>query len=178
MRLWNTGQENIEQFFNRKMVVIPSNTILEVADDLAAFLLRKRELKGKGLVQYKEGSDKEERYKQGRLNVYNWAKEKYHDYEMHCEERKSISLQPLQPHVSIVKYKEIIDNYEKWIEKGQVVDEKFGKIADGRKTVYACPYCAKEFDVKVAYFGHLRSHQKEDKDGVVSGSSNPGERKT
>lgn len=174
MRLWHAGTEEINQFYNNIITVIKPNTIQDYPDDLAVFLLNKKEIKGLGLVQLKENDSKEARYKEARLSMFNWATEKYTDYERHSEEREGSGYKPMKPHAPIINYKKIIDDYNEWVEKGMLTDFS-QEVNDDKKTVYACPHCSKEFDVKVAYFGHLRSHQKgEDVNISTAGNTSQG----
>jgi len=175
MRLWNVGDNEIKQRYNSQAVIIKANSIEVLPDDTAVFLLSKREIRGKGLVQIKDGDNKEEHYAEGRLNIYNWNMQIYGDYEKHCEEREAQRLQALKPHEAVVEAKRIIDEYEKWIEDGKPVKDEIKETIGEKKTVYACPYCNKEFDVKVAYFGHLRSHQKEQNDTSAGSNKSEGE---
>ena len=161
MRVWNVGIEDIKQMYNSKVYTIPTGTIVDLNEDLVAFLLSKPEVRGKGLVQVKDGDSKEARYKEGRLNIYNRAMRIYNDFERHCEERGDLNKAPLKPHKEILDAKRIVDEYEKWQADGEIVqpeirDEKIGEIK-----VYMCPICNKEFKERVAYFGHMRSHEKE-----------------
>ena len=161
MRVWNVGNEDITQLYNNLAIVAKTGRVVEVSDDCAAFLLNKKELIGYGLVQLKDGDSKEERYREGRLNIYNWAVARYEDYKRHCEEREAIKLQPLAPHKAILKFKATIDAYEKWVSEGEPVSEEFKDIPKETEKVFVCPHCSKEFDAKIAYFGHMRSHEKE-----------------
>lgn len=168
MKLWNVSNKEISQLYNNQGYVIGANEVKELSDDVAVFLLSKREIKGRGLVQLKDTDDKAIRYKEARLNLYSWAKEKYQDYERHCEERQAQSLVALKPHKEISEYKDTIDKYEDWEAKGFPLDGLDLEVKDNRKVVYVCPVCNKEFDLKVAYFGHMRSHQKDE--NVISGA--------
>lgn len=174
MKIWNVSDNEIWQMYNSKPIIIKENSMVEFSDDVAVFLLSKREIRGQGLVQVKDGDNKEERYNQARLSIYNWNKEIYDNFERHCEEREAQRLQPLKPHEEIVKAKKIIDDYESWVEKGKPVREEIKETIGEKKIVYACPYCSKEFDVKVAYFGHLQSHQKEKVNVDIGSVSNKG----
>ena len=161
-KIWNAGEKEINQFYNNRNIRISANAIVELGDDATVFLLNKKSIRGQGLVQLKDGDSKEERYAQGRKQIYDWAQERYSDYEKHCEERESIRLNPVKPHQAILDFKKIIDDYEKWISEGSKVEAGLKEIVGEKKvTIYACPHCNKEFDIKVAYFGHLRSHEKE-----------------
>ncbi len=173
MKLWNVSDKEINQLYNSKNVVIPAGSVKDYNDDLAVFLLSKRPVRGQGLVQLKDNDSKKTRYEEGRLHMFEWATEKYSDYEKHCEERESQRLQPLKPHAEIVEYKKIIDDYNKWLEDGEQFDE--GSVNDGieRKVTFACPYCEnKEFPSKEALKGHLMSHQKKERDVDTSTTSN------
>lgn len=169
MNIWHAGEEEINQLYNNINIIVKAGSIKNYNDDLAVFLLNKRELRGKGLVQLKEGDNREERYVEARRNIYNWAKEKWRDYERHCEEREAQRLQPLKPHKEILKFKIIIDEYEKWEADGFPIPEEI--IANKQKTenkVFVCPYCGKEMTERVGYFGHLRSHQKKEEEVNVN----------
>lgn len=159
MKVWNVSEKEIRQLYNNSAVRISGNTVIDVGDDLAVFLLNKKEVRGKGLVQLKDGDKKEERYAQGRKQVYDWAKSKYADYEQHCEERESQSLRAAPPHEAIIEYQKTIEEYDKWVKAGSKVKEEFKQVV-GEIKVYACPYCEKEFEKKIALLGHMRSHQK------------------
>ena len=174
MRVWNVSEKEIKQFYNNQVVVIAGNTVVEVGDDLAVFLLNKKEVRGWGLVQLKDGDKKEERYAQGRKQIYDWAQEKYADYEKHCEEREEIKGRALKPHQAILDYQKTIEQYDEWVASGSKVKEEFKEVV-GEKRVFACPYCNKEFSERIAYFGHLRSHQKEEKDVNTSPTKNKSE---
>jgi hypothetical protein len=174
MKLWNVGENDIKQLYNSVPIIIKTDSTETIPDDTAVFLLSKREIRGKGLVQIKDGDNKAERYAEGRLNIYNWNTGLYSDYGKHCEEREGQRLQPLKPHEVVVEAKRIIDEYEKWIEEGKPVKEGIKETVGEKKTIYACPYCSKEFNMKVAYFGHLRSHQKESQNGNAGGIGNKG----
>lgn len=164
MKVWNISENLIKQMYNSKVILIPANSIIELSDDCVVFLLGKKEVRGHGLVQVKDGDNKADRYSQGRDNMYKWSSEIYANYLNHCEERESIKLQPLKPHAPIVQAKQIIDDYEKWVENGRPVKEELKEVI-GEKKVFVCPHCNKEHDSKIAYFGHLRSH-KEDNNGI------------
>ena len=172
MKLWFIGDKQVIQLYNNNPLFIKPNSIVEYADDLAVFLLSKKELRGEGLVQLKENDKKEDRYKEARYNQYAWAQEKWADYEKHCEERKEAQKAPYQPHKEILKFKQIIENYEKWEASGfPVIDELKAEMQETKneQKVFVCPYCSKEFSERVAYFGHMRSHNKEEL-SVNSGS--------
>ncbi len=164
MRLWSVSDKEINQLYNNRNIVIPAGSVKDYNDDLAVFLLSKRPVRGQGLVQLKDNDSKKDRYAEGRLHIFEWATEKYSDFEHHCEERESQRLQPLRPHAEIVEYKRLIDDYNKWVEEGCQFDE--GSVSDGieRKITFACPYCEKDdFVSKEALKGHLMSHQKKEK---------------
>lgn len=169
MKIWNVSEGDIKQLYNSKVYIIPSNTIMDVQDDLAAFLLSKPEVKGKGLVQVKDGDSKEARYKEGRLNIYNRASRVYNDFERHCEERGEINKTAMKPHKEILVAKKVMDEYEKWVNEGEPVKQELKDEKIGETKVFMCPVCSKEFQERVAYFGHMRSHEKETNDtGSVS----------
>ncbi len=114
MKLWNTGENHITQLYNNKAYIIKAGSITEYQDDLVIFMLNKENLRGEGLVQLKDGDSKEERYKQARKQIYDWATKKWGDYQKHCEERELQNMKSLPPHKEILKWKERIDNYELW----------------------------------------------------------------
>lgn len=161
MKVWLVGEEDVTQLYNNLPIVLKAGSVVEVNDECAAFLLNKKDLIGRGLVQLKEGDSKEARYKEGRLNIYNWALSKYEDYKKHCEEREAVRLQPLNPHKEILKFKAIIDLYEKWVNDGEVVKDEFKDVPKEVEKIYLCPHCGKEATSKIAYFGHMRTHAKE-----------------
>jgi len=169
MKVWNTGTEEIKQKYNSKVFVIPPNTMAELNDDLVAFLLAKPEVRGRGLVQVKDGDNKEERYRLGRENVYKRALIINEDYDRHCEEREQVRKLPLRPHKEILEAKEIIAGYEKWLDEGKPVPKEIKGEKVGETKVFVCPHCSKEFGDRVAYFGHMRSHEKEKNDDTVNG---------
>lgn len=170
MRVWNVGSQQIKQLYNNKVVIIKSNEVIDLYDDLAVFLLSKREIRGQGLVQLKDSDSKEGRYKEGRKNIYSWAKEKWADYEKHCEERESQRLQPIKPHKEILPYKKTIDDYEEWVNNGEIVSEELvGAIGAGK--VYVCPHCDMEFVSKEGMLSHLKVHTEEVLNAVNSGST-------
>lgn len=173
MKVWNVSNENIKQLYNSAVIDIKANSTMDLPDDVIVFLLGKKEIRGRGLVQLKEGDKKTNRYAEGRLNIYNWNKQIYGDYERHCEEREAQRLQPVKAHEAVLEAKKIIEDYEKWKSEGSQVAEAL-KETVGQTKVYACPHCVKEFNEKIAYFGHLRSH-KEKKDVTVSPASNKSE---
>ena len=160
MRLWNVGEKPIRQMYNSKLVTIEANQVIELADDLAVFLLGKREIRAQGLVQVKSGDSRKERYYQGKLQIYQWATQKYEDYEKHCEEREESKRHPLKPHQAILDYKKIIEEYDKWDQEGKPVGKDLMVEIDGRKVVYPCPDCDREFEDKTEYFKHLESHKE------------------
>ena len=125
MKVWNVSEKEIRQLYNNQAVRIAGNTVVEVGDDLAVFLLNKKEVRGQGLVQLKDGDKKEERYAQGRKQIYDWAQSKYSDYEKHCEEREEIKGRPLKPHQAILDYQKTIEEYDKWVASGSKVKEEF-----------------------------------------------------
>jgi hypothetical protein len=174
MRLWNVGEKDVEQFCNSKPYVIKANSMVDLPDDVVPFLLSRKDLRGKGVVQVREGDNKAEKYEQARINIYNWNRQICNDYNVYCEERKSMNLQPDQPHAAIIEARRIVEEYDKWVENGKPIKEELKDTIGEKKTVYACPYCNKEFGEKIAYFGHIRSHQKEDRvvhTGSVSNKS-------
>jgi hypothetical protein len=170
MKVWNISDVEIKQMYNSKIFIIPANTMVDLGDDLVAFLLSKPEIRGKGLVQVKDGDSKEARFKEGKLNIYKRASQIYRDYERHCEERGEINKTSMKPHKEILEAKRVMDEYEKWLADGEIVQEAIKDEKIGETKVYMCPICNKEFDVKVAYFGHMRSHEKGKDD--TSGTSN------
>ena len=170
MRIWNISNKDITQLYNNLAIVMKAESIVEVSDDCAVFLLNKKELVGKGLVQLKDSDNKEERYKEGRLNMYNWAVEKYTDYKRHCEEREAQRLQPIAPHKEISEHKAIIDDYEAWVAEGEIVRDEFKDVIKEAEKVFACPYCDKEIANRTTYFEHLKTHEKE-KDAVNIGAT-------
>lgn len=161
MHIWSVGDEDITQLYNNLAIVIKAGSIVDVGDECAVFLLNKKELVGKGLVQLKDGDSKEARYKEGRLNIYNWAVGRYEDYKRHCEEREAIKLQPLAPHKEILQHKAKIDAYEKWVNEGEPVSDEFKDVPGEVEKVFVCPHCSKEVTSRIAYFGHMRTHEKE-----------------
>ena len=167
MKVWNVGKEGINQLYNNLNYIIPAETIKEISDDIGTFLLSKRNIRGVGLVQLKDGDNKEERYKQGRKQIYDWAVEKYADYEKHCEERKGINQAELRPHQAILDYKKTIEEYEKWIEEGSKVVDEFKEIV-GEIKVFVCPECLKEFKTKEEYLQHTVSHRQFKEEVVVN----------
>lgn len=161
MKIWNVGNKTIKHLYNNKMFVIKANTIMEVSDDLGLFLLNNKAIRGFGIVQLKDGDNKATCYMRGREQIYNWALEKYSDYEKHCEEREAQRLQPLKPHSAILEYKQTIDEYEKWLVEGQPIKKEYEETI-GEKKVFICPHCEQEFQDKETYFGHITIHQKEE----------------
>ena len=161
MRVWNAGSEDIYHLYNNLNYIIKAGEKKDISDDLAIFLLSRRNVRGMGLVPLRDDDNISDRYKEARNNMVAWAREKWGDYEKHCEEREAQKLQPLSPHQEILKYKKIIDEYELWEKEGFDVPDDISVKKDNVGKVYMCPHCDKEFNVKVAYFGHLRSHQKE-----------------
>ena len=162
MRLWNMAAEDISRLYNNQTIIIKSGSIADYNDDLAVFLLGNKEVRGKGLVQLKEDDKKEDRYLQGRENIYQWNREIYDNYERHCEERESQRLQPLKPHEPIIKAKKIIDEYEKWQNEGKPIPKEIGKVERTLTAIYLCPICNEEFSTKELYFAHFSTHQKEE----------------
>ena len=177
MRVWNVGGKNISQLYNNLNYIIGANEIKVLGDDVAVFFLSKKEIRGQGLVQFKEDDDKVARYKEGRKNIYAWAVEKYSDYEKYNEERQSLSLPPLKPHLAVVEYKKIIDDYETWESEGMPLTGVDVAKKDDRVKVYACPECSKEFSNKEDFFSHLVSHQKESNGVNNSATDNKGKGK-
>jgi hypothetical protein len=171
MRVWNISDKDISQLYNSKNYCIKANSIVELSDDLATFLLSKKQIRGLGLVQLKDGDSKEERYKQGRLQIFEWATEKYNDFLKHCEEREAQRLQPLAPHKEIKEYKAILDAYQVWEDEGMKVSKELQEVV-GEKIVFMCPICSKTFPERVSYFGHMKSHDKEKKDVNPSSTGN------
>jgi hypothetical protein len=161
MRVYNTGDSEIRQLYNNKPVVIPTGKEMDVFDDLGVFLLNKRDIRGFGLVQFKDGDNKADRYKQGRHQIYMWATEKYNDYIKHCEERREINQSPIPPHKEILEYKKTMEAYEKWESEGFPMPEGFDKKPPKDK-IYACPQCSQEFVYKALYFEHLKTHESEE----------------
>lgn len=160
MRIWHCGVEDVTQLYNNKAYVIKVGSITEMGDDLAAFLLNKENLRGEGLVQLKDGDSKEDRYKQARKQIFDWATKKWGDYQKHCEERELQNMKALPPHKEIFKWKNRIDEYEKWVIDGERIPEELKETIGEKEKIFVCPNCSKEFLNRVAYFGHMRSHQK------------------
>lgn len=173
MKVWNVGEKDVEQRYNKQVMFIKANSIVEIPDDAAVFLLGKIEVRGQGLVQVKEGDKKEDRYREGRLNIYNWAKVIYENYRKHCEEREAQKRYSLDPHEPVIKAKKIIDEYEEWEKQGRPTAEEMKELI-GEKKIYACPYCLMETDSKTVYFSHLKTHREGGTDvntGTVSNQS-------
>lgn len=162
MRVWNVGNELIDQLYNSNRYAINPGQVLDVPEDCGVFMLNKRVIRGMGLVQLKDGDDKEARYIEGRENIYAWSKEKWHDYETHCEERQAQSLQPLKAHKEILKYKVNMDEYEQWDTLGRIIPESIKPIAIEKERVYLCSVCSKEFPSKTAFIEHSKIHHKEE----------------
>jgi len=160
MRVWNTGTIDIKQLYNNKPIIIPAGKEVDVFDDLGVFLLNKRDIRGKGLVQLKDSDDKASRYQQGRYQIFMWATEKNNDYIKHCEERREINQSPIPPHKEILEYQKTIAEYNKWEADGFPMKEEFTKKPDKNK-VYVCPECSAEFVNKDVYFEHMGLHKKE-----------------
>lgn len=169
MKVWNVSGQTIKQLYNNRIVIIQPNSAVEFGDDLAVFLLNKKEIRGAGLVQLKETDNREERYKQGRYQIYQYADEKYNDYLRHCEEREAQRLQPLTPHKEIQEWKAKIDEYEKWQKEGEKVDKKLVDTL-GETRVYVCAMCDMEFTSKEGYLKHSKVHE-EDKNAINIGAA-------
>lgn len=174
MKVWNISDKVIKQLYNNQAVIIQPNSVIDLPDDAVVFLLNKKEVRGQGLVQLKEGDNKEDRYKEARLNIKNWAQEKYADYERHCEEREEAKGRSLRPHEAILEYEQTIKDYNKWVEDGEVVDVKLKGVV-GEKKIYACAICPEEFSIREEYLEHLDSHKEKVDD--VSRVSDEGEGK-
>ena len=172
MKVWNAGLELIDQLYNSKRIAINPNQVVDLMEDCAVFMLNKRQLRGMGLVQLKDDDVKENRYLEARENIYNWSKEKWADYEKHCEERGDQNKAFLKPHKEILKYKVAIDDYEKWDAEGRIIPENIKPVVEEKEKVYICPVCMKEFDSRIAFTGHNRSHQKENKEADDSTAVN------
>lgn len=168
MRLWNMSKEDIRHLYNNQNVIIKAGQVITLADEMAIFLLNRKDIVGMGLVQLKDDDKKEMRYKEARLNQFKWATEKWADYEKHCEEREAQKLQPLKPHPAIAKYKIVIDEYNKWVDEGELIPDGIVEPPEKEKVVCICPYCQKTFDTTNSLKGHLMSHKEEN---VNKGSS-------
>lgn len=161
MKVYNVGTDEIRSMYNNKDFVFKPGSVTELPDDVAVFLLSKRQVRGMGLVQLKDSDSKVERYIEGRTNIYNWCKEKWADFEKHGEEREAQKLNALAPHKEILHYKVKIDDYEKWLAEGEKIPVGLGEVkSENTVTVYGCPYCSKTFDNQTGLKGHLMSHQK------------------
>lgn len=179
MRVWNIGTKEINQLYNNLNIIIPPNTIKELPEDTAVFLLSKKNIRGMGLVQLKDGDSKEERYIQGRQQIYEAAISINSDYERHCEELREINKQPLKPHATILKAQKLIKEYDEWIEAGSPVSDDLKEIVGEAKVMYGCPYCSKDdFPSKNALKGHMLSHSKEGADVNSSTVENKGKGKS
>ena len=165
MKVWNVSNKDIFKTYNSVSYKIPANSVTELTDDLVVFLLSKREVIGQGLVQYRDGDNKIENYKIARLNMYNWATEKWGDYLKHCEERESQSLLKLAPHKEVLVFKAIIDDYDKWSVEGFPMPKDLEDLKTDDK-VYVCPVCGKEFDSKNLYMAHYNSIHLSNKEEV------------
>lgn len=159
MKVWNVGEIEINQQYNGRNIYIKANQVVDVNDDAAVFLLNKKEIVGKGLVQLKDGDDKAGRYRQGRKQIYDWALGKHDDYMKHCEERQEINRPVFRPHQAILEFKKLIEEYEKWQADGEPVKEEYHEKV-GEVKVYLCPICEMEFKDKLVYLSHIPSHNE------------------
>jgi hypothetical protein len=157
MKVWNVSEKQIEQMYNGNIITIGANAVLELSDDMAVWFLSKRDIRGKGLVQFKDGDDSNNRYSEGRTNMFNWANEKYEDYLLHCEEREAQKLQPLAPHAAIKEYKKIMDDYNAWKSLGGISPDSV-KNSNFSNKIYACAECSFETKDKNEYLNHIKTH--------------------